>query len=154
MQIVKHRHRQGIFNRRGDEKALDLLIEIIFFIVLLFIVAFPIIQKFFSKPTVGEKKSLDTLSIEINNLAGYDQISAPIYLEKLVIKGYKENGPIEKDCRKASCICLCYDDGCKKIEECRKLDFTLQSDTLIKAGQKAKQCLLKREDKVVTISGC
>jgi len=154
MQIVKRNHKQRRFNRRGDEKALDLLIEIIFFLVLLFIVAFPIIQKFFSKPTVGEKKSLDTLSIEINNLADFDQISAPIYLENMVIKGYKENGPIEKDCKKTSCICLCHDDGCKKIEECRKLDFTLQSDYLIKPAPKAKQCLLIRKDKIVTISGC
>ncbi len=146
--------RHPMFKKRGDEKALDLLIEIIFFIVLLFIVAFPIIQKFFAKPASGEIKSLDTLSIEINNLADQDQISAPVYLEKMVIKGYKENGPIEKDCKKASCLCLCHDDGCKKIEECRKLEFTLHADTLIKKGQKAKQCLLKRADKIVTISGC
>lgn len=154
-------------NKRAAENALSTLIEIIFFAILLILVALPITQKFMSTlgPKTGEKKALETLVLEINNLEDGKEGTIPIYLENLILKGFKIEAKKPGICKikDRACICLCKSASCdetaEEVKSCLSLDYGLQKEYVIMPKKidgkpRTQSCRIKRAGKEISISEC
>ena len=154
-------------NRKGAENALSTLIEIIFFVVLLLLIALPLIQRYMGVlgPTTGEKKALETLVIEINNWEEGVEGKVPIYLKDYIIKGLKKEDKKPSLCKEneKACLCLCKTRSCdennKEVKKCTSIDFNLKENYIIfpyKVDKEVKirNCLLNRIGNDIIISEC
>lgn len=154
-------------NKRAAEHALSTLIEIIFFVALLLLIALPIIEKYMGVlgPTTGEKKALETLAIEINNWEEGREGEVPVYLKDYVIKGLKKEDKKPAACKEKdkACLCLCKTRSCDEkndeVKKCLNIDFDLKENYIIfpyEADKEAKtrNCLLKRIGDKIIISKC
>jgi|TARA_B100001971_G_C18242142_1_gene571625 hypothetical protein len=149
--------------------AIKFLIGLILFAVITLLVAFPILSKMFgffiSVPETGSKKSLDALTIEINNIGRDKPRTVPVYVdEDHFIKGYttEENKPMVKGCEEdQSCLCLCsLRDTCTfqdKKMQCKRLEFEIKDPFLIntkldEGDPTVQNCELIRDNTGVSIS--
>jgi len=154
-------------NKKAAENALSTLIEIIFFVALLLLIALPIIQKYMglSGPTTGEKKALETLVIEINNWEEGKEGEVPIYLENYVIRALKKEDKKLNACKdkEKACLCLCKTRSCDEtndeVKKCLNIDFDLKENYVIfpyivDKEAKTTNCLLNRIGDIIIISKC
>jgi hypothetical protein len=154
-------------HKKAAENALSTLIEIIFFVALFLLIALPIIQKYLGVmgPTTGEKKALDSLTIEINNWEDGKEGSVPIYLENYIIKGLKKSDKKPALCKEKekACLCLCKTRSCDEkndeVRECRSIDFDLMENYvifpyLVEEEAKTTSCIIKRIEQEIAITKC